>query len=302
MKNLSMGLLAGLTLLAASCEKKPGSSGGGGVGSTAPAAKSSSHILARKDELGAVGKARIANIEKVMSNAALKFEGGGQRMEGTFSRREFRTEITEVLDKTKARLTLARIESEGSMVLNGTSQPTPENPDPLREVPVILELKDGTWTATFETGAPTPAQQQALEKVAAEFGGEGYTLYGDTPRKPGDRWEVDASKLGEFGGLESLAGTFRVEFIEVKEFKGTPCAVLEMKIDISGLATRERSIKPMSMKLKGNAVVHRSLEDLVDLEQLLEGEATIEGEPAPGMSMWTKGPMKVTSQASVQPR
>ena len=166
----------------------------------------------------------------------------------------------------------------------------------------VLQPLGGTWTATLETGAPTAAQQQALEKVAAEFGGEGYTLYGDTPRKPGDRWEVDASKLGEFGGLESLAGTFRVEFIEVKEFKGTPCAVLEMKIEISGLATRERSIKPMSMKLKGNAVVHRSLEDLVDLEQLLEGEATIEGEPAPGMSMWTKGPMKVTSQASVQPR
>ncbi|MCW1887091.1 hypothetical protein OKA04_20300 [Luteolibacter flavescens] len=258
------------------------------------------HVLARAGSLPAPGKAVTETMVHDVAGSALTLSVGEQKMEGTYGMKETSTEVTEGISETKARRILTSKTAEHRMIIMGQEQPSPEVADPLQGLPVIFEKKDGKWTATLEEGEPTEEQKTALEGQAKQQESDtDFLVYGDKPRKPGDKWEVDVKKLESFGGATGLTGTFSVEFVEVKEVAGTSCAVLKSTLDISGTAEKEGDAPAMNIKLKGETLVHRSLADLVDLESKLTGTMTVEGSPNEGVKMTMTGPVTMTGTATV---
>lgn len=306
MKHLTAGVLLGAGLLLTSCKEK--SESGAAASGTADApkaavAKSDGHVLAKKDALPPVGKTRTKEMTMEMKEAALNIEAAGQKMEGTMSRKDTKVETLETLSAGKARRILVSSTGEGTMVMNGQEQPAPEPKDPLVGVPVILELKDGKWTAALESGAATPELEKELDKVVKEYTkDDDLAMYGDKPRKPGDKWDVDPKTLSNFGDAQDLTGSFNVEFVEVKEVQGVRCAVLKTLFDVAGDAdTDDATGAPaMKIKLKGEALVHRSLADLIDVDGKITGNMAIDGTPAPQVNMHAEGPMILTNKASIK--
>jgi hypothetical protein len=197
------------------------------------------------------------------------------------------------LAEGKARRVLMSKTVENRAVIEEMEQPAGEEHDELQGLPVIVEFKDGKWAASLEEGEATAEQKKALEDYLEQLRAEAdVATYGKDSRKPGDTWKVDLKSLKQFCGAEGLEGDFSVQFVEVKEVGGTPCAVLKAVFDLKGLSPKKKDEPQLKMTVKGEAVVHRSLADLVDLEARLDGTVTAEGAPGGGMTFSIEGPIK----------
>jgi hypothetical protein len=268
--------------------------------SLCPAAEEG-HVLARKGGLPPVGTTLTEATVHEMPDAVLALKMGEQEIPGTMSTKEVSNEVVEGLSPTKVRRILTSKTSENRMVIMEQEQPAPEEGDALQGLPVIIEEKDGKWTATLEEGKATEEQAEALEELVQEqVDDTDFAIYGDSPRKPGDKWDVDLKTLPTFGGATGMKGSFGVEFVEVKDFKGTPCAVLKFNVDLAGTTVKKGEGPVMNIKLKGEALSHRSLADLVDLDFKLTGTVTVDGSPAPQATMTMTGPMTLTGSATLE--
>jgi hypothetical protein len=257
-------------------------------------------VLARKGGLPLPGKSVTQSGVREMNDAELTLEVGDKKIPGKVSSKEATNEVVEGISPVKARRILTSKTSESRMIVMEQEQPGPEKADPLQGLPVILEEKDGKWTAALEEGEATPEQKTALEELAKNSNEDSdFVIYGDAPRKPGDKWEVDLSKLPSFGGATGLKGSFVIEFVEVKDFQGTSCAVLKFTVDLAGTTVKEGEEPALSIKMKGEAVTHRSLADLVDLDSKMSATLDMEGKAGEGMNMKIKGPVSVNRTATV---
>lgn len=271
------------------------------VASSAFAAEESV-VLAKKGHIPPVGTIHSKEMNMTMVDAVVNLTAAGQVMAGSMSRSDKGEETMEVLSPVKIRRILKSKTGEGKMSVAGQEQPIPSTPDALLGVAVIVEKDGEKWTASLEgTDKPTPEQEAALKKVTKEFGNEAdLGMYGDTPRKPGDKWKVDPSKIGFSGGTD-MKGDYTVEFIGMKEFQGVQCAELKATFDFSGKTEEEQEGAPsMGMNLKGEVTSHRSIKDMVDLDVNMNSTTTITGSPAPQVTMEIKGPMKMVQTVSVK--
>lgn len=295
MKTTTLPLLGLLALLTASCGKK--ASGGASEEN-----KNEPLVLSQKNSMPAAGTVVIKENAMVMTDAALKVKAGGQEMDGTMSQTQVGKEKQEILSPDKFRRTLLSKSSIGKMKLNGADQPTPEKADPLLGVPVIVERRNGKWLASMEDGsAPGLEQKDSLDKVAKGIQTDSdFAMYGDTPRKPGDKWEVDPAKLSTFGDAEKLTGSFTMEFLEIKDVSGTRCAVLKGVFDIRGKTEAESGAPQLDIRLKGEALSHRSIADQIDLDAEINATATVSGSPAAHVTMQVEGPTRITEKTSVK--
>ncbi|MEK7954192.1 hypothetical protein [Luteolibacter soli] len=260
-------------------------------------------VLARKDHTNSpslTGKSVTQATVREMNEAGLTLEMGEKKIPGKVSNKEVANEVFEIISPVKVRRTLTSKTSESRMVVMENEQPGPEKTDPLQGLPVIIEEKDGKCTVTLEKGEATPEQKAALDELEKDGNDrEALAIYGDAPRKPGDKWDVDLAKLPSFGGAKDLKGSFVVEFVEVKELQGTSCAVLKSTLDLSGTTVKEGDEPTLSIKMKGEVVVHRSLEDLVDLDSKMSATLDMDGQAGPGMKMKITGPVTMSRTATI---
>ena len=295
MKHTTLQLLTGFVCVIASCDlarcANVANEGDGGA-----------VALARQHYMPAAGMIVTKESTMTMTDAALKIKGGAQDIAGTMTQTEIAKETREVFSADKFRYLLESKTSKGKMKLNGQDKAAPDKTDPMVGVPVILERKDGKWTASLESGdQPSAAQQASLDKeiVSAERESD-FAMYGATPRKPGDKWDVDPSKLMGFADAEKLTGKFRVEFVEVREPHGVRCAVLKSTFDIKGKTKGEGDAPAMDIRLKGESVTQRSIADMIDLDVAIEGTVTVDGSPAPETTMHVEGPTRITEKVSLK--
>jgi hypothetical protein len=300
MKTLTIGTLLGASLLLGACKKSTDS---GSATTAEEAKKSDTHVLATKgSKFPAKGASRKSESVIETKDAKMNIEAAGQKMDGTMNTSETSVETWVSLGDNKARRTLESKVTTGAMTMNGQDQPMPQEKDALIGVPVLVEFKNGSYVATLESGTPTADQTKALEKLNESGKNDSdFEMYGDTPRKVGDKWNVDPKKLSGFGEAKDLTGTFTTEFVEIKDFQGTPCAVLKSKFDLSGGADMGASPDAkMKVTLKGDATSYRSLADKTDLEAKINATMTMEGSPNPQVKMNMEGPFSMSQKNTIK--
>ncbi|RYD17614.1 MAG: hypothetical protein EOP88_25655 [Verrucomicrobiaceae bacterium] len=297
MKPSHLPVLVLLPFVFASCGKKTTEKS-----ADTPAAEAASDavVLAKKDFLPPVGSVLTRVSSMSMEDSVLKVQAGPQEMEGTATQKGSSKETIEALSADKVRRVVISKKSGGKMTINGNDQPTGDKTDPLEGKPVLLERKDGKWTAGLESGEADADQRKSLDKMAEEITrNSDFQMYGDTPRKIGDKWDVDPSKLMSFADSKNLTGSYSVEFVSVEEFQGTKCAVLKATFEMNGEIPSEGEGAPMKMTLKGTAVSKRSIADMLDLDVDVDGTMTVKGSPAPNVNLEVKGPVKITEKNSL---
>jgi hypothetical protein len=297
-KRSALVLAAGLSILLTACGEKQQTG-------AAPAESDNTVILAKKNYVPSVGSIVTNEFTMSLVDGALKFKAGPQEMEGTMNNTESTKEIVEVLSPTKLRRTLASKDSITKMTINGQTQEPPPKSDALVGQPVILDLTDGTWTATLENGTPDDDESKALSKVAKRFNDDGdLHTYGDTPRKPGDTWEMNPEQLATLLDLDNAAGNCTVEFVDFEEFQGTRCALLKLTFNITARQNNDEANtegdKPMTIAMQATATVHRSIPDMIDLAVNIEGTMTVDGIPQEGMTLHIEGPVRFTGKTSLK--
>lgn len=205
MKYSAILALAGLFVLFVSCDKTT---------STIPAvvADDGTVVLAKRHFLPPAGTTESKEMNMQMPDADLIVMAGGNEIKGIMNRSSLKKETVEVLSQDKVRRLLVSEENTGEMKLNGQVQPNPDKPDALLAVAVILQRKDGAWTARLENGdVPNPDQKKRLDKMTVEANRDSdFEMYGDTPRKPGDKWKVDPAKVLGLLYANNLTGSYTV--------------------------------------------------------------------------------------------
>lgn len=299
MKAFHFPVLVLLPLLLVSCGKKSAEKTSE---SSAAEASAEGIVLAKKHFLPPVGTVVTKVSTMDMKDAVMKVQAGPRDIQGTASQTSSGEETVEVISPTRIRRLVISKKSGGKMTVDGNEQPTGDKTDPLEGQPVILELKDGAWTAALESGAEASAEQREnLDKMVKEISrGSDFQMYGDTPRKVGDKWDVDPSKLANFGDAEKMTGTYSVEFVSTGDFQGTECAVLKAIFDIKGKTPTEGDAPPMDMSFKGTAVAKRSIKDMLDLDVAVDGTMAVSGSPNPGVKLEVTGPAHITEKNSLQ--
>ncbi len=297
MKTSPFAIAAVLAILSASCDKKTP-----GAAETKAVSNPNEVVLATKHYLPAAGTIATKEMTMTMTGATLKIEASGQTMNGTADQSTKDKETLEVLSKDKVRKTVVSKKTTGKMTINGQDQPTPPQPDPLEGIPVILERSGDKWTAKLESNATADtAQQAALDKMAGEMTKDSdFEMYGDKPRKPGDKWTSDPAKLTMFGDSGDVSGTCSTEFVEIADFQGTRCAVLKSNLEIKGKTGDKGEGDGMNLSFKAEAICHRSIADQVDMAVDVTGSMTVDGAPAPNVTMKMSGPMTMKETTTVK--
>jgi hypothetical protein len=142
---------------------------------------------------------------------------------------------------------------------------------PLMDLPVVFERReDGRWLPALEGGGKLSEEQRKIagRLNVAELLESGEAIYGLAPRAVGDRWTVDPGKLPAYAGLLHPKGTLTADLVKVTEVSGEPCAEIHFVYDLESGDEKGPEGKGHS---KGEAVVHRSLQDLLDLEERYDG-------------------------------
>jgi len=295
MKHTTSGLFAGIVLILAVGEQARGAN-------VTKEGDGEAIVLAREHYLPTAGTIITEESANTMVEAAFKATVGEQEIAGTMTRNGTGEITREILSANKFRYLLESKTTTGRTKINGKEKASPEKTDPLVGIPVILERKDGKWSASLENGDHPSAEQKAsLDKqVAAAEKDSDFGMYGDTPRKPGDKWDVDPAKLTDFGDAVGITGECRVEFLEVRKLHGVRCAVLKATFDLQGKTQGTGGASKMDIRMKGEAVSHRSIADMIDLEVVMDGTFTTNGSPKPQMTMHMEGPIRVTAKNTLK--
>lgn len=256
-------------------------------------------ILSKSDYLPPAGTKVETVHSMTLEEMTVHLGTAARQLEGKASQNGATKVVLEFLAGEKIRCTLVSKTKTGSLVINGREKPSHVTPDPLEGQAVLCEKKDGKWVASLEAGSPTVEQETSLAKISKSFNNKSDEVtYGDAPHKVGDKWTVDASKLGSFADAEELSGTLVLEFLRIENFQGTPCAVLKSVLDIKGKTISEKR-NPSDIQMRGELITRRSLEDMTDLEVAGTIAVSLNGVTSPGASVKMEGPMKILEKGTV---
>ncbi|WP_035609862.1 hypothetical protein [Haloferula sp. BvORR071] len=250
------------------------------------------YVLAKKGNVPEAGIVRTEKIISDLSDSTIELKRDDQHAKGIYTYKVSASVVIEGLAAGKARRTLTSKTTEERAMLGGREQLTPDKGDSLQGVPVLVEYKDGSWVAKLEAGEADADQKTSLEMVVTELEADSDpAIYGEAPHRPGDHWDVDLKALDFYAGIKSPSGSFKVEFVEVKEIDGIKCAVIKTSFDLQGEYVVDPGIK---RKIKGEAEIERSLADLADMKMNFTSKVTHEGEPShmKGTTMKMEGPFK----------
>jgi tRNA A-37 threonylcarbamoyl transferase component Bud32 len=267
------------------------------------AAKSRSHVLATRNTLlPARGHAHTVKSQAVLENADANINGAGQRRRSTLNYRENVAEKWEYIADNKVRRILQSKEVSSVYTVGGQNQDDPQQKDALLGIPVTVSLAGDKYLVSLESGKrPTDAQSGALKALSQHPVDHDFRMLTDTPRKIGDKWRVDPKLFWNIAGAGDFTGSFTVQFADVIEFQGVPCAVLKWAFDVVGkTSASDPGGSPMTVKLKGEATSIRSLPDKVNFESKVSSTMSMEGNPSPQVRLTIEGPYTVHQKVTVR--
>jgi hypothetical protein len=287
MKMLRYLPVAALAFAFTSCKENK-SAGSGSSAEVAPGA----YVLAKEGTALAPGTKFTTTNEMLMKNGVMKVNAGGQTMEGTMESTERETKTVEIISAEQRKIVVTQSESIQKAKMGDQEMPPQDKPNALLNLPVTFTKANGKWTAALSSGEATAEQTQKMEAAATGMDDD-TTVYGTEPRKIGDTWKSDASKLGSFNsdGMD-MQGEVELTFKGVETYEGKQCARLEGTMNISGKSAPEQGGQDVS--IKGTVQILRSLDDLEDLKAEFKGTMEMKGE-MPGGDMNMKADMEMNT-------
>lgn len=264
------------------------------------AADQKTYVLAKKDTPLPVKQKFKAIKGFTTSDAELKVEVAGQSFEGTLNAAKKEELIYDFISDEQIRVSILKNRSLEKSVMAGQEK-NEEDINPSEGKSFLLEKKKGKWVGTVEKAELEDAEKEKIaekiEELEKNFNeNEASQMYGTDPRKVGDSWDVDPTLMPGMTDLDVNGGKLTLTFVEVKEFQGDLCAVLEMSYLIKGESTAE-AIEGMVMEIAGTGRVVRSLNLFTDLKTVGKMKMKMSGdmEVQPGLSAKTEmeGDMKI---------
>lgn len=237
------------------------------------------HVFYSPDNKLPVGSILTSIHTMQMMDSKVLMTMGGRDIEGTSDRSGSRKTVTKITGENTIEVEFVEDKSGGSMTVMGQKRQQPAEEGALVGKTIVYTKKDGKWEGAFKNPEATEEQKKKLaEKIKSRNNPDEAAILGETPRKVGDSWDVDVSKLSSFGeGGVAPKGTFRVTFKGIEEYQGLSCAVLVADVDVTG-----ESEEGMTIRLKGKSTVYQSLKYLGPLQNKLEGTMTISGKVQDG--------------------
>lgn len=170
-------------------------------------------------------------------------------------------------------------------------------------VPVTATLENGKWTAVREDGAePSAEEAKELKKIARDISGELVRkMYGTEPRKPGDKWSVDAADtiFADDDETKDAKGKVELTFDKVEEYHGMKCAFLSCTIEITGRPGDADKDSEAKIKLSGKVAIIRALDLQTDIDAEMKATMEVETKLPTGGSMKMSGPMTLKSESKL---
>jgi hypothetical protein len=241
-------------------------------------------VLARKG-LAPAGTVVTRQFATEMPAATMAKKGGGPEL-ARISQGGTETQVCTIVGPDRLRVVITSSGGHFSMQKLPGGEPMEEKlpADPLTDLAVAFERKDGgRWVPGLEGDGKFSGEQQAMvgKLNVAENLESGEALYGLAARSAGDHWTVDLSRITEYAGLLHPKGTLTAELVKLTEVSGAPCAEIRFVYDLEG---GDGASPEGTESVKGEAIVHRSLQDLLDLDErhdgvtrMTDGEFEIEG-------------------------
>lgn len=303
-KLLITASLGGVILLGACKEStkkdSTGSSGSSSGGeSSASATKdpaTDGYVLYSEESKLPDGAIVIETKSMKMKDGTLLIDMGAQKIEGSSSMHSNKKEITTYVSKDERKLQIVEDHLDQVMKIQGREMKQPRKSEKLVGKTLLLSKKDGKWSAALDGGGSSAGMESEISKEAKKTNSpDDKYIAGTTPRKVGDTWEVDVTKLSSFQEGDSPAtGTFKVTFKGIEEHDGHKCAVLVTDMDINS-----EHGKGMNMNLKGTMTTYRSLKHLINLKSTGNATMTMKGD-IPNGKMNMEGPMEINETREIK--
>ena len=240
-----------------------------------PALLKQAHVLYSPDNKLPAGSIFTSVDTMDMKNSKLVLVMGGQNIEGTTAMNGLKKNITTITGVDSVEVKYVEDKMQQKMTVNGQQQNQPARIGKLVGKTITYKKQDGKWSGKFKGDAETTKEQneQLARRTKNRNNPEELHILGTQPRKVGDTWDVDVSKLTSFGGGDvPPKGTFKITFKTIKNYQGHACAVLEADVDLTG-----KDKEGMTMNIKRKNTVYHSLKYMLTLQNKLDGSMTVSG-------------------------
>lgn len=255
------------------------------------------HTLYSPDCLVPNGATVATKEVRNIANASMEISVQDQPLKGVMSKRYEHAYLSKYLSDTVVRTQYQTDQVSGRAIINGKPAPQPNETLSLHEKNIIFKNTPQGWKGSLQDGEPTPDQMQRIEDLARHMNATNHrVIFGQIPRKVGDSWDVEASKLHSYmGGLREMQGTFKVQFQSLRKHQGHDCAVIVTRFNLIG----EES-EGMEMRLTGRAVTLIALDYLLPLNMEMMGEIMMDNPIMEGRGrMRVKGAIEINRESTL---
>ncbi len=252
------------------------------------------YILDKKNYMQPAGTVIEEQMLMTIRDGKMSVVSNARVMNGVTSSVMSEAVETTIINTNKYRSLMKINHKTGSTVIEGQEMPNDIEEEPLLNVLIIFEKKEGKWTAAPEKGKLNILQKKELAELVEKENKEA-TMYGYKARKVGDVWGVGLPALKILLGADELTkGKATVTFKGIEKFENMECAALVVTFDVEGKE------KEVDVKMKGTANVTRSLEFLLDVKVSGEMDMDMRGDVQPGVKMQVKAKAVINQEASIK--
>jgi len=230
-------------------------------------------------------------------NMQLKFKVKAEDkvMEGSMVMSQIEKKRRDIMDSGSFREQIIKAVETAEMTMAGQAQPKATKVKPLNGKTVLYKKQeDGKWSVKLQGSDPTEKQKEEIKKLVTKINDPmEKDIVGTKPRKVGDTWEVDASKVKGFLSEDSkdVKGKFKATFVKIEPYHGEKCAVINYHFNIKG-TQKDGSV----MSMKADVVEYRSLKWAVAVKFSLKGEMSKEN---PAIGMTGSGPISMEETGDI---
>lgn len=262
-----------------------------------------SYILATERQVIVAGQTYEESDVMQMKDGKFTVTTPQGEMEGTINVTQTKSMRAKAETAEKLKILIAKDETVQTMTLNGQENAPDTKVKPLVGVPVTATLAGGKWTAVRDDGAePTEEEAKELKKIGKKLSGDLVRkMYGTEPRKPGEKWSVDAADtiFADEDDTKDAKGKVELTFDKVEDYQGEKCAFLSGTINVSGKPGDAAEDADAKLSMSGKISIIRALDLQTDLSADMKATMDMQMDLPNGATMKMLGPMTLKSEAKI---